>query len=81
MCAEFVVVMKISKSSQNQLCDVQPTTEILLLCYINCVLTADMQPTPVLQCYCVAFLLNLKDWDFLSGLGNMRFSGFIQVKF
>ena len=40
---------------------------------------ADLQPSQELLSYCVAYLLNVKDWDFLSNLKNTSFSGVIYV--
>ena len=45
-------------------------------------LLGELQASPELQCYCVALLLNLKDWDYLGGItANNRYSGFVQVAY
>ena len=40
---------------------------------------ADIQPSQELLSYCVAYLLNVKDWDFLSSVMNTGISGVVYV--
>jgi len=52
---------------------------LLLIQWHDMFCAADLQPSQELLACCVAHLLNMKHWDYLSSLRNTSFSGIIYV--